>query len=331
MTDLGLSRPAGARGGLCPRLLTLAGGPAIALRLAAVAALCVALALATPNFLTETNILNVLRQAALLFLVGSGLTLVLIGGGIDLSVGANLGLSACLAALTLKATDSLVLTLLVGLATGTVIGLANGLAVAVMRIPPFIATYGMLWVLLGITYRVMAGESVHGFPPRFRFLGSGHFLGIPVPAYLMFVFLAVGGLFLARTRWGQEVYAMGANPEAARLSGIPVRSRQILTYTLSGAMAGLAALVFLARVNSAEGDIGEAMTLPAITAVLIGGTSLFGGVGTVTGTFIGALILTLVINGMNLLSVHSNWQPLVAGVIVILAVLVDSLTNRRRT
>lgn len=330
MTDIGLRNPAGGNAA-GRRLLALAGGPEIALRLGAVALLCLALSLATPNFLTETNILNVLRQAALLFLVASGLTLVLIGGGIDLSVGANLGLSACLAALTLQATGSLTLTFAVGIATGMAVGLANGLLVAVMRIPPFIATYGMLWVLLGVTYRVMAGDSVHGFPAAFRFLGSGHLFGIPVPVYLMFLFLAAGGLFLRRTRWGQEVYAMGANPEAARLSGIPIRARQILVYTLSGAMAGLAALVFLARVNSAEGDIGETMTLPAITAVLIGGTSLFGGIGTVTGTFIGALILTLVINGMNLLSVHSNWQPFMAGAIVILAVLVDSLTHRKQT
>ncbi|QCI69232.1 ABC transporter permease [Phreatobacter stygius] len=303
----------------------------VILRLATVLLLCACLTVATPNFLTEMNILNVLRQTALLFLVASGLTLVLIGGGIDLSVGANLGLSACVSALVLQATGSLALTLAAGIAIGTLVGFANGLLVAVMRIPPFIATYGMLWVLLGITYRVMAGESVHGFPASFRFLGSGHLFGVPVPVYLMFLFLGVGGLFLSRTRWGQEVYAMGANPEAARLSGIPIRSRQILTYTLSGAMAGLAALVLLARVNSAEGDIGEAMTLPAITAVLIGGTSLFGGLGTVSGTFVGALILTLVINGMNLLSVHSNWQPFVAGAIVILAVLVDRLTSQRQS
>ena len=303
-------------------------GSGMSIRLLVVLALCVALSLATPTFLTEGNILNVLRQSALLFLIASGLTLVILTGGIDLSVGANVGFSACLAALVLKATGSIPLTFGTAICAGAVAGLANGVLVAALRIPPFIATYGTLWILLGTTYWFMGGESVHGFPPGFRLLGTGHLLGIPVPIYLMFVFLAIGGLFLNRTRWGQEVFAIGANAEAAYLSGIPIRNRLILVYVLSGAMAGLAALVFLARVNSAEGDIGESLTLPAITAVLIGGTSLFGGVGTVAGTFTGALILTLVINGMNLLSVHANWQPFVTGIIVLVAVLIDRHSNR---
>jgi ribose transport system permease protein len=305
------------------------GGLDVVLRGLVVIMLCAGLALSTPNFLTEANILNVLRQTALLFLIASGLTLVILTAGIDLSVGANLGLSACLAALVLKATGSIPLAFLVGIATGATAGLANGLLITVLRIPPFIATYGMLWVLFGMTYQIMRGDSVHGFPANFRVLGSGYLLGIPVPVYLMLVFLVIGGVFLSRTRWGQEVYAIGANQEAATLSGIPIRSRLILVYTLSGAMAGLAALVFLARVNSAEGDIGETLTLPAITAVLIGGASLFGGVGTIAGTFIGALILTLVVNGMNLLSVHTNWQPFVTGAIVILAILVDRLSHQK--
>jgi ribose transport system permease protein len=144
----------------------------------------------------------------------------------------------------------------------------------------------------------------------------------------MVAFLVVGIVFAQRTRWGQEIYAVGANPEAARLSGIPVKSRLVLVYAVSGAMAGLASLIFLARLNSAEGDIGESLTLPAIAAVLIGGTSLFGGVGSVFGTLVGALILTLVLNGMNLLTISANWQPLVTGVIVVLAVFLDNLTRK---
>jgi ribose transport system permease protein len=175
----------------------------------------------------------------------------------------------------------------------------------------------------------MGGQTIHGFPASFRQLGSGYWAGIPVPVYVMFAFLVIGAFFAQRTTYGQEIYAIGANPMAARLSGIPLERRLLLVYTLSGAMAGLAALVFLARLNSAEGDIGESLTLPAIAACLIGGTSLFGGVGTLAGTFIGALILTLVLNGMNLLQINGNWQPLVTGVIVVLAVLVDQLTRRR--
>jgi ribose transport system permease protein len=145
----------------------------------------------------------------------------------------------------------------------------------------------------------------------------------------MAAFLAAGGCFTRYTTFGHEVYAIGANREAARLSGIPVRSRLNLVYTLSGAMAGLAAIVYLARLNSAEADIGEALTLPAIAAVLIGGTSLFGGVGSLTGTLVGALTLTLVVNGMNLRAVDANWQPLVTGAIMLLAVWIDVVTRQR--
>lgn len=301
----------------------------LAYRLLAVALLCAVLSFATEAFFTANNILNVLRQASLLFFLASGLTLVILTGGLDLSVGANIGLSACFAATVIKATGSPALGTLTGLATGLAIGICNGLMVAKLRIPSFIATYGMLWVLHGITYYYMGGETIHGFPPGFRQIGSGYFLGVPIPVYLMLVFLLAGTIFAQRTIWGQQIYAIGANPVAARLTGIPVDRRLILVYAFSGAMAGVASIVFLARLNSAEGDIGEAMTLPAIAAALIGGASLFGGVGSVFGTFIGALILTLVLNGMNLLAVNANWQPLVTGLIVVLAVWLDMYGRRR--
>jgi len=298
------------------------------LRLIALALIVITLSLTSEAFLTSNNVLNVLRQTALLFLLASGLTIVILTAGLDLSVGANIGLSACLAATIIKSTGSISLALLVGMGSGFLIGLINGGLIAFLRIPPFIATYGMLWILHGVTYWFMGGETIHGFPAEFRAIGSGYLWGIPIPVFLMLAFLLVGMIFLQRTRWGQDIYSVGANREAARLSGIPVNSRLVLAYVMSGLMAGLASLIFLARLNSAEGDIGEAMTLPAIAAVLIGGTSLFGGVGTITGTLIGALILTLVLNGMNLLSINASWQPLVTGVIVIAAVYFDNLSNK---
>ena len=298
------------------------------LRLIALALIVMTLSLTSEAFLTSNNVLNVLRQTALLFLLASGLTIVILTAGLDLSVGANIGLSACLAATIIKSTGSISLAFLVGMGSGFLIGLINGGLIAFLRIPPFIATYGMLWILHGVTYWFMGGETIHGFPADFRAIGSGYLWGIPIPVFLMLAFLLVGMIFLQRTRWGQDIYSVGANREAARLSGIPVNSRLVLAYVMSGLMAGLASLIFLARLNSAEGDIGEAMTLPAIAAVLIGGTSLFGGVGTITGTLIGALILTLVLNGMNLLSINASWQPLVTGVIVIAAVYFDNLSNK---
>jgi len=299
-------------------------------RLSAALLICIILSLLNHSFLSLGNILNVLRQASLLFFIASGLTLVVLTAGLDLSVGANVALSACLAGTVIQHTGSPLLGILTGLLAGGIVGLLNGVMVTALRIPSFIATYGMLWVLNGLTYWYMAGETIHGFPPGFRQIGSGYLLGLPIPVYLLLIFLAIGTAFAQRTIWGQEIYAVGANPVAARLSGIPVARRLLLVYCVSGTMAGLASIIFLARLNSAEADIGESLTLPAIAAVLIGGTSLFGGVGTVFGTFIGALILTLVLNGMNLLSVNANWQPFITGVIVILAVWLDMTTRRHK-
>lgn len=296
-------------------------------RLLAAFLICAALTVLTESFFSLGNILNVLRQTSLLFFIAAGLTLVVLTGGLDLSIGANVAISACVAGTVIHQTGSPALGVFTGLGVGAAVGLLNGLMVTALRIPSFIATYGMLWVLHGVTYWYMGGETMHGFPAGFRQIGSGYFLGLPIPVYLMIGFLAIGSVFSQRTTWGQEIYAIGANPVAARLSGIPVASRLLLVYVVSGAMAGLASIIFLARLNSAEADIGETLTLPAIAAVLIGGTSLFGGLGTVFGTFVGALILTLVLNGMNLLSVSASWQPLVTGVIVILAVWLDMKTR----
>ena len=297
-------------------------------RLLAVVLLCAMLATLSDVFLSANNILNVLRQTALLFLMASGLTLVILTAGLDLSVGANVGLSACLAASVIKVTGSALLGMATGIGCGAMIGLANGVLVTALRIPSFIATYGMMWMLTGVTYYYMAGETIHGFPPTFRQLGSGYLLGVPMPVYVMVLFLLIGALFAQRTIWGQQIYAIGANPVAARLSGVPVERRLVLVYTVSGAMAGLASLIILARINSAQGDIGEELTLPAIAAILVGGTSLFGGFGTVAGTLIGALLLTLVLNGMNLLQINSSWQPLVTGLIILLAVWIDTRTRQ---
>jgi len=298
-------------------------------RLVVVVMICIVLSFLTEAFFTTNNLLNVLRQASLLFLMASGLTLVLLTAGIDLSVGANVGMSACVAAVVMTNTESTLLGFVSGIGCGMLIGIGNGLLVTALRLPSFIATYGMLWILHGLTYYFMAGTTINGFEKSFRFIGSGYMYGIPVPIYIMSVFLILGSIFTKYSIYGQQIYAVGANPLAARLSGVPVNRRLMLVYILSGITAGLASLVFLARLNSAEGDIGESLTLPAIAAVLIGGTSLFGGVGTLFGTLIGALILTLILNGMNILTIDANYQALVTGVIIILSVFLDLLFRRK--
>jgi ribose transport system permease protein len=208
------------------------------------------------------------------------------------------------------------------------IGILNGLLITMLRLPAFIATYGMLWMVYGINYWTMAGSTIYGFPSAFREIGSGYLMGIPIPVLLMALCLIVGSVFTRYTTWGHEIYAIGANLEVARLSGIPVRRRLILVYTLSGAMSGLAGIVYLARLNSAEAGIGEPLLLPAIAAVLIGGTSLFGGVGSLSGALIGAVILTLVLNGMNLLTISGNWQPLITGIILLFAAGIDAVSRK---
>ena len=297
-------------------------------RLAAVLLLGFVLSFLSPAFLSWGNILNVLRQASLLFLIASGLTLVILTAGLDLSVGANLGLSAGVAAAVMQASGSALLGSFTALGCGGAIGLANGIMVARLRIPSFIATYGMLWVSSGITYYFMGGGAIYGFPAGFRALGTGYLFRVPIPIYVMVAFLAAGTLITHRTTFGQDIFAIGANAVAARLSGIPVRSRLVAVYAISGVMAGFAAIIYLARVDSAEAGIGEPLLLPAVAAVLIGGTSLFGGMGGLFGTMTGALLLTLVLNGMNLLTIDANWQPFATGVIVLLALLIDTITRR---
>jgi ribose transport system permease protein len=299
---------------------------ALALRAALILLIGFLLALASDAFLSTANVLNVLRQASLIFLLAAGLTLVILCGGFDLSVAANLTLSACLAAGVIKSGLPPWLGVATALACGTAAGAVNGLAVTLLRLPPFLATYAMLWILQGLAFHYMGGQEIFGFPPGFRALGTGFLFGVPVPVYLMAAVLVAATVFLRATNFGQEIYAIGANPEAARLSGIPVRRRQML----SGLMSGLAAVVFLARVNAADSGMGEPLLLPVIAAVLIGGTSLFGGVGSVMGTVLGAIILALVINGMNLLDIRAQWQPLVVGVVLLAAVMVDLVGRGRR-
>ncbi len=311
-----------------PRLHLSKDVQQIVYRLLAAGLICLALGIATDAFFTTNNILNVLRQASLLFFLASGLTLVILTGGLDLSIGA---ISASRRASPPPSSRPRARRAgtLTGLAPRLAIGICNGLMVAKLRIPSFIATYGMLWVLHGITYYYMAGETIHGFPARLPADRLGAFPRIPIPVYLMVVFLVVRNDLRQRTVWGQQIYAIGANPVAARLTGIPIHRRLILVYGFSGAMAGVASIVFLARLNSAEGDIGEAMTLPAIAAVLIAVPRCSAASAACSAPSIGALILTLVLNGMNLLAINASWQPLVTGAILVFAVWLDMYGRKK--
>jgi len=196
-------------------------------------------------------------------------------------------------------------------------------------LPPFIATYGMLWVAEGFAQVFMKGEIISGFPTGFRFLGAGYLAGVPVPILVMIVVLMVCIFALRRTNFGRYVYFFGANREAARLSGINTRGNLLLVYSLSGLISAFAGLVYISRIDAVESTIGEPLLLPAIAAVCIGGTSLFGGEGGIGGTMVGALIMTLVTNGMNLLNASPYWQPFVMGAIVVLSVAIDQFGSAK--
>ena len=297
-------------------------------RTAFLAALVVVLAVVSPHFLTTDNMIIVLRQAALQFLIASGLTLVVLTGGIDLSIGAVLGLAACVSA-GLIAKGAVLYGVLAALGAGLACGLVNGALVAYVGIPAFIATYGMLWVAHGLGYVFMKGEVIHGFPAGFRALGAGFWGAIPMPVLVGAGLLVVLHIVLHFTRFGRALYAIGGNAVAAKLSGMPVKRHLLTVYAVSGVLAAFAGLVVIARVNAADSGTGEELLLTAIAAVCLGGTSLFGGAGGIAGTAIGSLILALVVNGMNMLNIATFWQALAMGVIVILAVLTDVTFKRR--
>ncbi len=297
-------------------------------RLIALILLIVVLSILSPYFLTWTNAVNVLRQASLQFIISAGLTIVILTAGIDLSVGAILGLAACVSA-SLISGGYLVLGIASALLAGLICGAANGLLVTVGRIPPFIATYGMLWIAFGLGYVFMRGEVIYGLPQGFRYIGAGILWGIPVPVIVAVLLLIGLHLLLHKTVLGRSIYAIGGNPDAARLSGMPVTRRLVAVYALSGLLSGFAALIVIARINAADSGVGEDLLLPAIAAVCLGGTSLFGGVGGIVGTAVGSLILALIVNGMNLLGVQTFWQNAVTGGIILISVLADQLGGTR--
>jgi ribose transport system permease protein len=302
----------------------------VASRLIALASLITALSILTPYFLTWANLINVLRQASVQFIMSAGLTIVILTAGIDLSIGAVLGLAACVSA-SLISGGFVLVGILSALLAGLACGLVNGVLVTIGRIPPFIATYGMLWIAFGLGYVFMRGEVIYGLPESFRYIGVGFLWGIPFPVVVAAILLIALHLLLHGTVLGRAIYAIGGNPDAARLSGMPVSHRLIAVYALSGLLSGFAALVVIARINAADSGLGEDLLLPTIAAVCLGGTSLFGGVGGIIGTAVGSIILALIVNGMNLLGVQTFWQNAVMGTIILISVFADQLGGRRLT
>ncbi|QTL96753.1 ribose ABC transporter permease [Iocasia frigidifontis] len=289
----------------------------------------VIMSFSSPHFLTLTNLMNILRQSSLIGIVAAGMTFIIITGGIDLSVGSVLSLSSCLTAgMIVNYGWNIWLAIMLGLLIGALFGLINGLLITQIPLPPFIATLGIMGVARGLAFVYTGGAPIYTFPESFKYIGQGMIGVIPFPAILMLLVYLVFFLVLKRTKLGRYSYAIGGNEEAAILSGISTGRYKAMVYAMTGFLSALAGLVLAARLDAATSVAGDGFELDVIAAVVIGGTSLSGGQGGVIGSLIGALIMGVVRNGLNLLLVSSHWQRVILGLIILAAVTVDVLRKK---
>jgi ribose transport system permease protein len=307
--------------------------------LAALLLMVVALSLASENFLTIDNGLNVLRQISINLCLSIGMTMIILSGGIDLSVGSVLAFSGAVAAGLLKNglavpyTDHLLQftplgAVVGGIAVGAALGWFNGFVITRFRLPPFVATLGMLSIARGLTRLWTGGFPITNLGPTFTFMGIGYWFGIPMPVWISAVLVAVFVVVTRRTRFGRYIYAVGGNERAARLSGLDVDKVKRRVYLLGGALAAVAGLLATARQNAADPKIGDGYELESIAAVVIGGTSLSGGRGSILGTVLGCLIIGVLKNGLVLLGVSPDWQLVVKGLVILVAVAIDQFGRK---
>ena len=291
--------------------------------------ICIVMTILSPVFLTVTNVLNVIRQSSIYGIMAIGMTFVILTGGIDLSVGSILAISGAIAAGSLKGGVGFLPVLLLTLAVGVGCGLANGVLITMGRITPFVVTLGMMSIARGLTLIYTKGYPISGFSGPFRFIGGGDIFGIPFPIVVFIITVVVAWLILTQTRLGRYTYAIGGNEETVKLSGINASFYKTIVYMISGLAAAVSALILTSRINSAEPVSGTGYELDVIAAVVIGGTSLMGGRGSVWGTLVGALMIGVINNGMNLLGISAYFQLVVKGVIIIGAVLLDRLRQEQ--
>jgi ribose transport system permease protein len=293
-------------------------------------ALCIVIAALEPKFLSAGNLAGVARQTAVITIMATGMTMVMVSGGIDLSVGSVMALASVSGAFTMVAGAPSMVGILVAVAAGVTCGLLNGTAVATLKIPPFIVTLGAMGIYRGVALLITDGKAVVGLPSGFGYLAEGNLLNlIPVPLVIVVIVALTIHFLLVNTKLGRYCYAIGSNIEAARYAGVRVSRYQILFYVILGALTGLAGAIESARLVTGQPTAGEGYELRVIAAVVIGGGSLSGGQGTVTGTIIGALIMGVLANGANLLGISSFAQQVVIGAVIVLAVTFDEFQRRR--
>jgi ribose/xylose/arabinose/galactoside ABC-type transport system permease subunit len=293
-------------------------------------ALCAVLWALTPHFLTVSNLLNIAQQTSINAIVAAGMTFVILSGGIDLSVGSIVAVAGVVLGTVLHAGQPVPVAIAASLAAGVACGVANGALVSVGRLPPFIVTLGMMSIARGAALVFTEGRPVSGFDAGVRALATGSIGFVPAPVVAMILVYLVAHVALTRTTFGRYVYAIGGNEEAARFSGVNVRAHKTAVYAVSGLTSAVAAVILTARLNSAQPIAGMMYELDAIAATVIGGTSLMGGEGSLAGTLVGALIMGVLRNGLNLLGVSSFLQQIVIGAVIVGAVLVDTVLKRHR-
>jgi ribose transport system permease protein len=283
--------------------------------------LCIVLSLLSDRFLTVGNLTNVLRQSTINLIIAIGMTYVILTAGIDLSVGAVLALSTVVTADLLQRGVPVIPTILIGLLLGGVLGLSNGVLISRVKVPPFVATLGMMTVARGLALTYTQGRPITGLPDLFRSIGTGYLGPIPMPIIIAGIAFLGGYILLTRTRMGVYIYALGNNPVAAHYTGIATSNYLTFVYVLAGTLAALAGMILVARLDSAQPTAGISFEFNAIAAVVVGGTSFAGGEGSLTGTLLGVLVISVLDNGLNLLNVSSFYQPVVTGVVIALALL----------
>lgn len=301
--------------------------------------MCVVLSLLSDKFLTIANGWNVLRQISVNVCISVGMTLVILTAGIDLSVGSILAFSGAIAAgllkfgIALPAYDlyigfTLLGALLAGTAVGATLGTFNGFVITKFKVPPFVATLAMLTIARGFTMLWTKGYPISSLGKEFSFIGTGWFLGIPVLVWIAAVVVLLATILTNRTAFGKYIYAIGGNESAAKLSGININSVKIWVYALAGILAAVGGIMVTSRLNSAQPNAGLSYELDSIAAVVIGGTSLAGGRGTIIGTVLGAMIIGVLNNGLVLMDVSPFWQQVVKGVVILLAVIIDKANHK---
>jgi ribose transport system permease protein len=275
-----------------------------------------------PRFATLENFLTVLRQGSFLAIASCGQMIVILTAGLDLSIGSVVALSGVIATTT-AIQNGTMLGYLTGTLTGCFIGAINGIVVALAGVPPFIVTLSMMSIAGGVALTITGGRTVSGLPDNFSIAAAGYIAGIPIPVIVAALILLLTWIFLNQTRYGRELYAIGGNVEAARLSGISIKNRLILAYTVCGLLSGVAGVLLASRANSGPPTLGGQMTLSSVAAICIGGVSLFGGIGKVSGVFWGVFLLSLLSNGFDLINVSSYNQMIIIGTVIVLAVALN--------